>query len=141
MASPTIERSLVRTLVTLSLCAALFACARVPIPRDAKGKPSLPAVAFEQVGLYRLEVALLVFYGGLLLITPAFRGLTRGRLPTEISARGAKFAAETDQSAESIRATIEELELTTTHLADGLLRANLEIEQLKQDQVTAGSQE
>ena len=71
------------------MAVAFLSCVAVPIPHDPQGDPALPAVAFEQVGLYRLEVGLLAFYGGLLLITPAFSGLVRGRLPIEISARGA----------------------------------------------------
>jgi hypothetical protein len=86
-------RKLIRIFVGAALCAALIASASVPVPVD------LPAISFHQAALYRLEVALLVFYGGLLLITPAFSGLIRGRLPTEISARGAKFSEEADRSA------------------------------------------
>jgi hypothetical protein len=77
------ERVFIRIFVTVALCSALLAVALVPIPRD------LPPPAFEQAGLYRLEVALMVFYGDLWLVTPAFLGLIRGRLPTEISTRGA----------------------------------------------------
>jgi hypothetical protein len=103
----------------------------VPVPLDAHGDPELPALAFGQEGLYRLEVALLVFYGSLLLITPAFSGLARGRLPIEISARGAKFAEGADSSTESTRAALEELEQTAAHLIDELARANIEIRKLK----------
>jgi hypothetical protein len=103
----------------------------MPVPRDAKGDLALPAVAFEQVGLYRLEVALLVFYGGLLLITPAFSGLIWGRLPTEISARGAKFAEGADRSAALNEAKIEELKRTTSALTEGLATVHLEIERLR----------
>lgn len=75
------ERLFVRILMGSALCTALLAFALVSVPVDAKGDPELPAPAFEQVGLYRLEAALLVFYGSLLLVTPAFSGLVRGRLP------------------------------------------------------------
>jgi hypothetical protein len=102
----------------------------VPIPLDANGDPNLPAVAFDQIGLYRLEVALLVFYGDLLLVTPAFSGLIWGRLPTEISMRGAKFA-EAERSVDTNRVAVEKLERTTHELTEGLDIANLEIKQLK----------
>jgi len=49
------EQALVRIIVGVALCTALLAFALVPIPRDANGDPSLPAVAFEQAGLYRME--------------------------------------------------------------------------------------
>jgi hypothetical protein len=104
---------------------ALLSCVALQVPGE------LPAVAFRQVGLYRLEVALLVFYGSLLLITPAFSGLVRGRLPIEISTRGAKFADETGQTAQENEATIKELEQGFDDLADGLTRVETEIYRLK----------
>jgi hypothetical protein len=61
-------------------------------------------------------VALLIFYGALLLITPAFSGLVRGRLPIEISTSGAKFAAEAERTTELDEVAIRKLEETTTDL-------------------------
>lgn len=124
------ERLFIRIVVAIALCTALLAFAFAPIPIDANGGLHLPAPALGQTGLYRLEVALAVFYGALLLFTPAFSGLARGRLPIEISTRGAKFAGESDQSAETAKAAIERLEQTTKTLDDGLADANLEIKRL-----------
>jgi hypothetical protein len=135
-----IERLFVRILVAIGLCIALFAFILVPVPIDATGNPDLPAPAFEQVCLYRLEVALIAFYGDLLLITPAFLGLAQGRLPIEISTRGVKFGDKVDQSAGQVATAIEELERTTSRLADRLLTANVEIEELKEAQVTEHDQ-
>jgi hypothetical protein len=125
------ERLFVRILIGAALCAALLVFALVSVPMNAEGDPDLPAAAFAQVGLYRLEAALLVFYGSLLLATPAFSGLARGRLPIEISMRGAKFAEETDQSTEAAKAAIKELESTTESLSEDLAAASIEIEELK----------
>lgn len=108
------------------MCAALLTCVVVPVPED------FPAIAFGQGGLYRLEVALIVFYGSLLLITPAFAGLIQGDLPIEISARGAKFAAGTDRSASLNEKKIEDLRRATDDLAEGLRAANFEIKRLKE---------
>jgi hypothetical protein len=130
MVNPHLERALVRALVGAALVAA--ACAAVPVPLDAQGDPELPALAFGQEGLYRLEVALLVFYGSLLLITPAFSGLARGRLPIEISARGAKFSEGADRSVDATEAGIKKLEQATTRLADKLAGADIEIRKLKE---------
>lgn len=132
MANPRLERSLVRVLVALALSTALLASLLMPVPssRDAKGDSDLPTIAFEQTGLYRLEMALLVFYGELLLVTPAFSGLIWGRLPTEISVRGAKFVGA-DQSTATNRAAVKELEQTTRKLTEGLKIANVEIKRLK----------
>lgn len=90
----------------------------------------LPAVALEQAALYRLEVALAVFYGELLLITPVYSGLIGGRLPIEISPRGAKFAEEADQSAELTKAAIRKLEQATELLSEDLTVVTLEVERL-----------
>jgi hypothetical protein len=127
-------RTLVRVLIGTALCAAIVASAVVPVPED------LPAVALRQPSLYRLEVALLVFYGALLLITPAFSGLIRGRLPIEISTRGARFAVEADQSTESNEAAIRKLEQIASSLTDDLTEAKAEIEELK-EQVTVSDRQ
>ncbi|MGN6257674.1 MAG: hypothetical protein ACTHN3_07990 [Solirubrobacterales bacterium] len=121
-----VERFFIRIVVATALCAALSACVLAPVPAE------LPSPAFEQAGLYRLEVALAVFYGALLLVTPAFSGLARGRLPIEISTRGAKFAEKSDQSAEIAKGEIEKLEQTTKALGHGLADANLEIKRLNE---------
>lgn len=128
------ERNLVRIFVAVALCAALVACASVPVPED------LPAVAFRQAGLYRLEVTLLVFYCSLLLITPAFSGLIHGRLPIEISTRGAKFAEEDERSAELTKAKIDELEKVTAALAEELFTADSEIKELRKGTVADNAQ-
>lgn len=132
MANPRLERSLVRILVALALMGAILSFLLVPVPRDAKGDADLPAVALEQSGLYRLEMALLVFYGELLLVTPAFSGLIWGRLPTEISMRGARFVDRADQSANTNGMAVKELEEATHELIEGLDIANFEIKQLKE---------
>jgi hypothetical protein len=136
MARPHFERTLVRIFMLASLCSALLAFALVSVPRNASGDPALPAAAFEQVGLYRLEVALLVFYGCLLLMTPAFLGLARGRLPTEVSVRGAKFEERADWSVELAEAKIEELKQRTSDLEDGMAVATVKIDQLKKGDST-----
>jgi TolA-binding protein len=118
-------RNLIRVVVGAALCAALAASAAVPVPED------LPAVALKQEALYRLEVALLVFYGSLLLVTPAFSGLIHGRLPIEISTRGAKFAKEDERSVELTSAKVNELQRAVNALAEKLITAHGEIEQLK----------
>lgn len=90
--------------------------------------PDLPSAAFGQTGLYRLEISLLVFYGSLLLVTPAFSGLIRGRLPTEISLRGAKFAEGADESTERNEADIRRLDAAINNLDEALAAAILKTE-------------
>jgi hypothetical protein len=110
MASRHPEQNLVRILVAADLACALLASALAPIPSDIDGHSALPAIALGQAGLYRVEVALLIFYSGLLLLTPTFSGIVKGRLPVEVSARGAKFAEDADQSADITQEAIERLE-------------------------------
>jgi hypothetical protein len=115
-----VRRLSIRILVALALCAACWTFIAVQIPRDTRDHPDLPAVALEQPALYRLEVALVVFYGGLLLVTPTFSGLIEGRLPIEISARGARFAERADQSAESTDRAVRAMEQKVVDLSERL---------------------
>jgi hypothetical protein len=118
-------RNIVRGLVSIALLASLLGSSLTPAPED------LPAVALGQGGLYRLEIALVVFYGFLLLITPAFSGLGRGRLPTEISVRGAKFAEGTEESVDRNEANLRRLERAISSLSEAQATTNAEIERLK----------
>jgi hypothetical protein len=118
-------RILVRLLIALGLITAFLASATASIPED------LPALAFQQPHLYRLEIALVVFYSCLLIITPALSGLAWGRLPTEISTRGAKFAEKADRSAGLDEAEIKKPEVGLKKLADGLGEVRIEIHHLK----------
>jgi hypothetical protein len=106
------ERNLVRVLVAGVVIATIVACVLVHVPEDSEGNLDPPAVALNDPKLFRVEVALLVFYGGLLLLTPAFAGMFRGRLPTEISTKGAKYGEEVveraDENAALNQATVDE---------------------------------
>lgn len=124
MASQT-EQTLVRILIGAALLSAIVTAALAPAS-------ALPAVAFGQMWLYRLEVSLLAFYACLLLITPAFSGLIRGRLPIEISTRGAKFAEETKRYAALDEGTIRELEETIGDLSQAIANVQIEIGQLSE---------
>ena len=70
--------------VTLFLTA-IATAVNAPIPDE------LPAVALGQVAVYRVEILLALVYAGLLLLTPLFYGVLQGRLPIELSHRGAKW--------------------------------------------------
>lgn len=109
-------------LIVLALAAGLFALS-ADAPRE------LPSVALEQELLYRGELFLLVFYGGLLIATPVLRGVVSGLLPTEITARGAKYDAPEQISGGLKDAEQRIASLTTTVEAGGgqlaLLRGQL----------------
>jgi hypothetical protein len=118
-------RNLVRVLVGAVLGIALITGAVLPAPDD------LPAIALGQAALYRLEIVMAVFYGCLLMVTPAYSGLAMGRLPIEISTRGARFAEGTDQSTEVNEELIWELQQSVDTAVEGLAEALIEIDLLK----------
>ncbi|HKH65426.1 MAG TPA: hypothetical protein VKA35_08185 [Solirubrobacterales bacterium] len=118
-------RNLIRLLTCIALCAAISTSAGVAIPEE------LPTVAVGQSIIYRLEVALLTFYGWLLLVTPAFSGLIRGRLPIEVSTRGARFAEEADHATELNGKKIEKLERVVENLTEDLRLVKLAISRPK----------
>jgi hypothetical protein len=118
-----VEQTVVRILIGASLCVAILTAVFTPAS-------ALPAIALGQPWLYRLEVSLLAFYGCLLLITPAYSGLIRGRLPIEISTRGAKFAEETKRYAALDEVTITEVEETIGDLTQAVASAQIEIKRL-----------
>jgi hypothetical protein len=109
------ERSVVRLIVACVIVATVLAFALVRAPEN------LPATALGQPPVYHLEVALLVFYGGFLLLTPAFWGLIRGRLPTEISSRGAKYTEVGESADAALKATGQQSDLTL-ELSDRLTK-------------------
>lgn len=129
-------RIAIRVLIGLVLLAAVVVALSVALPTagsGAKEHTDLPEVALGQSSLYRVEIFLLVFYGGLLVGTPAFRGLIGGRLPTKISARGAEFAEETAQTIEEAQKLVEELrgELQTERA--NAVRTRLNIDQIARE--------
>lgn len=86
-----VERWLVRVAT-----AGLFVAA-VWITVALKAPEKLPGVALGQESVFQAEVLLALIYAGLLLLTPLFYGLLRGRVPIEISHRGAKWAVEAEE--------------------------------------------
>ncbi len=126
-----VERLCVRILVAIALCTALIAFLAVQVPVAEDGSSALPAIALGQADLYRLEVALLVFHGILLLVTPAFSGLARGRLPIEISIRGTKFADETERLTKRDEIAIQALEQRLDKLTDQMELIAIEIKRPK----------
>jgi len=129
----------VRVLVLAVVLVAMAVAVVVAVPskrEDGRAVDDLPAVALGQVAVYRLEVFLIVFYGGLLILVPAYRGLVAGRLPSEISARGAKFAEETADSIETTQKLVAELDRGLRAAEASLLRAHLKIDRIGRDDGT-----
>ncbi len=101
----------------------------------------LPSIALGQDYLYRLEVLLLLFYGALLLATPLLQGLLNGRLPTEITARGAKYdpeevsdsLKETEDRVTAIENTLKSTGGETFSLRADLAQLQNAVDELKRD--------
>jgi hypothetical protein len=82
------------SVLALFVVAGWFAFVHADVPRRADGSTRLPAVALGQTAIYRLELDVAIVFAALLLVTPLVQGVVNGRLPTEITARGAKFDPE-----------------------------------------------
>ena len=127
------QRVVIRTLVIALTMVAAIVAVRVAVPTktvDGEERPNLPAVALGQEVIYRIEIAVLVFYGGLIILTPVFRGAVLGRLPIEVSARGAKFSEEVDESLETTQELVSSQQEQLDDLEKRTLRARLNIDQL-----------
>lgn len=117
------ERQLVRVIVAALIVGSLAFALLLDPPDD------LPAVALGKEFVYRVEIVLLTFYGGLLLLTPLFYGLIRGKLPIEVSARGAKFSEAADEALGKAEAAIERLQTDSTALRADLVELQLQMKQ------------
>jgi hypothetical protein len=124
---------MIRVAVAAIVLVAIVVASAIGIPtQEVKGVEvaDLPSIALGQESIYRLEIFLLVFYGGLLVVTPAYRGLVGGKLPIEISARGAKFAGEAADSIEETQKLVDELQEGLKAIQASNARARLNIDQL-----------
>jgi hypothetical protein len=109
-------RCVVRLVVGALALAALYFVATADAPAQ------LPSVALKQEFVYRGELLLVIMYGGLLIATPVVRGVVSGLLPTEITARGAKYDAEQvsgglKQAEDRIDQLNEVVEASSGHIA------------------------
>ncbi len=125
----------VRWIVGLIFVAAVVIAAGVGLPGEGSDA-DLPAIALGQPSLYRLEVFLVVFYGGLLVATPLFRGLVGGKLPIEVSARGAKYAEEAAESIEETKKQMDALRLRMRNAESAVARTRLNVDQLADETST-----
>jgi len=123
----------IRLVVGALVVAAAVTAFSVGIPMKGSGieaQPDLPSVALGQEAIYRIEIFLAVFYGGLLIATPAYRGVIGGRLPIEVSTRGAKFAEDAADSIEETQKLVEELRERLRKSEATVARTRLNIDQL-----------
>lgn len=110
--------------------AALFAGAFYFAFIAAEPPSPLPTVALGQGFLYRVELLLATVFAALLLLTPLLQGVLNGRLPTEITARGAKYE-EVSDSLKAAETRIGKLEETLASTAAAAFAAKADIDQLR----------
>jgi hypothetical protein len=134
------HKVVVRILVSVLAVIALIAALKVSLPTKHVGSShvvKLPAVAIGQELLYRLEVGVLLFYGGLIVLTPVFRGAVLGKLPIEISARGAKFAEDVDETIGTTQQLMAKQQERLEAMEKSMLRARLNIDQIAEQEGVA----
>jgi len=117
----------VRIAVAALALATLAFAARAQIPQP------LPSIALGQELLYRGELFLVLFYGGLLIATPVLRGIVSGRLPIEITARGARYDAPEQMSGglRDAEERIDQLNEVVEASSGQLARLHARMEQLE----------
>jgi hypothetical protein len=99
----------------------------------ANAPDQLPSIALGQVPMYRLELLLGAFFGGLLVATPLLQGVINGRLPTEITARGAKYdPEEVSEGLGALEDRINALEDALTKTGGEAIALRAEVEELKE---------
>jgi hypothetical protein len=85
------ERAAVRWGVPALLAVSCVGAAAVSL--HARGS-DIPGFAFGSHVVLAVQIALIFFYGGLLLLVPLVRALSDGHLPIELSLRGARWTEE-----------------------------------------------
>jgi hypothetical protein len=115
------ERLAVRLATVVLFVAAIAVAIGISMPEG-----DYPAVALGQEAVYRVEILLALIYGGLLLLTPFFYGAMRGRLPIEISHRGAKWAVEAEEALDKAEKTIASLEAERAQLVAERVKLGLQ---------------
>jgi hypothetical protein len=139
------ERRAIRCLTAILVVVSMAAALQVGVPkkversgtsstgtRSGKVVNDLPATAAGQTSLYRFEVGLAVFFAGLLVLTPAFVGVIRGRLPIEMSLRGWKFGEEAAATDKAMQASVRKIENRLDIVEPDLAQAKLRIKKIRE---------
>lgn len=120
-----------RWLVRAVIAVLGFASLSFAVLADAPDR--LPSVALGQELMYRLELLLGSLFSGLLVATPLLQGVINGRLPTEITARGAKYdPEEVSQGLAALEDRISQIEAAVTKTGGEALALRADVEVLKE---------
>jgi hypothetical protein len=102
-----VERVAVRLVVPVLLLASTAGALMVSVHTE---KSAIPSLAFGSHVVLAIQVALLFFYGSLLLLVPLARAVFDGNLPIELSLRGARWKEEVDDLGDEIADRLTEVE-------------------------------
>ncbi len=102
-----VERLAVRLVVPVLLLASTAGALMVSVHTK---KSAIPSLAFGSHVVLAIQVALLFFYGSLLLLVPLARAVFDGDLPVELSLRGARWKEEVDDLGDEIADRLTEVE-------------------------------
>jgi hypothetical protein len=123
-----LPRWLIRVVVGLlgTLCIAFALLARAP--------DRLPSLALGQEVIYRLELLVGSLFASLLVATPLLQGVINGRLPTEITTRGAKYdPEEVSASLGALEERILDIEAATTNSGGQGIQLRADVAELRSD--------
>lgn len=113
------ERTVVRVGTPVLLLASAIGALAVSLHID---DAAIPSFAFGSRVVLAVQVALILFYGALLLMVPLTRALFHGDLPIELSLKGARWT-------EGIGGLGDQISDRQTKAEDKALKAELEIKQ------------
>lgn len=98
-----LSRSWIRAMVLAIFLGAFMLALELPRPEH------LPGIFLGSTALLRLAVFAGAFLGGLLILTPLYRGVVLGTLPIEISSRGARYE-DVAETTVRVKDRLQELE-------------------------------
>jgi uncharacterized membrane protein len=114
-----VERAAVRVGIPVLLSASAVGALAVSLHTT---RSAIPSFAFGSHAVLAVQVAVLFFYGALLLLVPLARALFDGDLPVELSLRGARWSESIESLGDDIADRQEKAEAEA-------LSADLEIQQ------------
>lgn len=115
------ERAAIRLGVPVLLLASAGGAVAVSLHTPTS---TIPSIAFGSHVVLAVQVALLFFYAGLLLLVPLMRALSDGDLPIELSLKGARWTEDIEEFGDEVsdrQAEAEERRLTTDIAFEGKL--------------------
>lgn len=134
-----VERAAVRVGIPALLALACYAAIRVSYDLS---KSEIPGFAFGSHVVLAVQLALLFFYGLLLVVVPVARAISDGELPIELTTKGARYpekelassraaTEDVEEELDLVRsALVEQVEETSAKASQGIQALNERMHQL-----------